>query len=788
MTSRIDMKHSTVLWLVAACLLWVSGSVSAVQPDERDTEVREFDRVVMKTGEELTGEIYDDTPIQFWLRMKDGAQKFLTEDVQRIDRRNPPEAAYRARKRLLDDTDPDAQRTLAEFCVQYELRPESIKHYEALAKLSPADPDVYLALLAIYQQTPDIQKTGERRDQEIAVCSRGIRAGVLNPDLHYRVARLVELTGDQDMAIYLLRRVLELPEAAIENHRKRIKKDLVRLLVATGDPEAAERELDSDGGAEGQSEIELLVLKAKWLLEDVAAGDDNAKAKFNETIEQAIALDRDNAGARLLRACYLLLEEDFEAAQKSFTEAMSRGASGPSLALSYALNFARSGDSRLATELLATVRNAPGADELSKLIQAYIHENLAEDEAAWELIQEAVGEEGASWQTWLIYLQALTRFQPDTDIRPAAEHFLSMFGHNEIAFSECAILLGDAALRRGDGAEARRWLAYAAETDSGDFELLLRLGCAHLAEGGDLVRARRALEQAHELDAIHQDVRNALGCLEYRSGNLEIARRWFTGVIGEYEEKMLDESKPPKTLAYALRGIQLVEGVLDEELWVDSFDREGSSILNNWVEQETFGVTMSLQGGAATFDGTQAYEADGLTVLHRALDPEELSRFRCRIRLSRGADKTRVALRFENMDGTEGIVFFRDLDGVMAFAENSKREFEAHRPKEEASPDGATPKDSDEADDPFDMQRAVWKADAKWHVLEVRLDPKQPGKAELYFDGVRVARNVKIPGRGRAGLRCGVSGQAALGVPYRFEVDDFEVFRRRAKSGSSRQR
>ena len=107
---------------------------------------------------------------------------------------------------------------------------------------------------------------------------------------------------------------------------------------------------------------------------------------------------------------------------------------------------------------------------------------------------------------------------------------------------------------------------------------------------------------------------------------------------------------------------QLVEGVLDEELWADSFDREGGRVVNNWVDQHTNGIKISLQAGTAVFDGTQAYESDGLTVLHRALDPEELSRFRCRMRLRRGADRVRVALRFENVDATEGIVFFRDLD------------------------------------------------------------------------------------------------------------------------------
>ncbi|MEM7262581.1 MAG: hypothetical protein AAF488_11370, partial [Planctomycetota bacterium] len=347
---------------------------------------------------------------------------------------------------------------------------------------------------------------------------------------------------------------------------------------------------------------------------------------------------------------------------------------------------------------------------------------------------------------------------------------------------------------RGEPAEARRGLAYAAQTDSGDFELLVRVGCAELGEGGNLRRARIHLEKAQELNPRDLDLRNALGCLEYRSGNFAEARRWFQGVVDQFPEEDQEASEPEARLAYAQRGLQQVSGVLDEELWVDNFDREGERILNNWTDQQTFGIKISLSDGKAVFDGQQKFEDDGLTVLHRPLEVDDLSRFRVRMRMVNGGERTRIALRIEDKTGSEGIVFYRDLDGVLAFAENSRSKFEEHRPREPKSDSGEEgdgggegSSDDNEEKDPFDLKRVVWENDGEWHTIEIRIDSERSGQADLYFDGVRVAREVRLPSRGRSGLRLGVSGQAELGVRYRLEIDDFEIFRRRpTEEGSSR--
>ena len=63
------------------------------------------------------------------------------------------------------------------------------------------------------------------------------------------------------------------------------------------------------------------------------------------------------------------------------------------------------------------------------------------------------------------------------------------------------------------------------------------------------------------------------------------------------------------------------------------------------------------------------------------------------------------------------------------------------------------------------------------------------GEAELFFDGQRVARNVKLPvSRRSRGLRVGVSGQAEIGRTYRFEVSEFQIFRRRPDGRELRKR
>ena len=90
----------------------------------------------------------------------------------------------------------------------------------------------------------------------------------------------------------------------------------------------------------------------------------------------------------------------------------------------------------------------------------------------------------------------------------------------------------------------------------------------------------------------------------------------------------------------------------------------------------------------------------------------------------------------------------------------------------------------------FDLRRVVWPDDGKEHVLEIRFADGRTRSAELYFDGERVARKIRLPfgRRSRGGIRVGVSGQAPLETRYRFDVTGFEMFRRLPEGREQRRR
>ncbi len=791
---RLDSgrRSSLVMVLTLACGVLGPAFDSTLRAQTQDAalEVRQFDRIVLRDSvasrkKIWEGEITAENDDEITLKSGSVSQVFAKLDILRIERRNPPDQVYKRRARRAANDSAEDQFELAKWCLNYQLLEQARDHLEQTIRLAPETEAAYPPLLAIYVAQLDRNRSRERRDSEVGVCRAGLEAGISQPDLNRVLARNLEYFGDAALAVEYWLDYLE-SESLSEPERVAAIKKTVRLYEQLGDQDRAREFLNSHSSS---GDLEIRLIEADWQLERLARGEDDAWSELDRITRQVLDVESENAQAHLLRACALTLRRQFSAANEAYKRAFGVD-QGPAVCLSWALCMAQQKQEKtdeLATKLLATqYQNAKDSEDPHlfsqyRLIESYLLENNGNIEEALRLLESAA-EQATDWQTRAIYHYTLDRLERSQDLRDrVAEQALSN-SQNSVAFAENCLLLADMALRAGEGGEARRWIGYALEVSPADFEVCLRAGVAELEAGGDLARAREYLGRASAIDPKSVDLRNALGCLEYRLGNYDAARGWFRGVISEFENQIssapeVEENELPPELLYAREADQKIESVLREEVWIDSFTQPDGKVVNNWQTQVGFGIDVQQVDSEIEFRGQQQFEADGLTILNRVVRADRLTRVRCRVKLGSGTDALRVGLRLEDKSGARGLVFYRDPDGVLAFAINSgSGEPSVHRPRDE-DPDENSEGAAEE--NRLNLKRLVWRDDGQYHQLEIRLDSESSRGARLYFDDVQVAENVSLP-LGRSGeIMVGVSGQADLGIDYQFVVDDFEIFRKR---------
>jgi len=751
------------------------------QSEEEDLQVRPHDIVELANGQRLEGEVVSERGDVVVFRQVGGIQSDLARaNIRRILPRNPPEKVYATRRaRGFDPKNLEHQLALSRWCLEpgVELTASAILHLEEAALLDPGRRETYEALLPLYRARTPASAGSAESDREIATCLLGVGAGVDLPLLGAHAARLLVALGDTRAAILLLE---PLGDAPADDPAVAAGQDLLAgLLVAAGRSDDAralvERWLEVRTGA---AALPLWRLRSEWLLEDVAAGVEGAAGALEENIDRILAASPDDGRAYLHRGTLALLRGDLAASRAAYQRAFTLEENTAEPAVTYALQFARSGEFDPALELLRGVRNSPAVADLQPLVEAYVRENLAERETAVELLERATEVASATWQTWVISLQGRARLVEGFPLEREAAKALERFGDDPAAFAELSVLLGDAAYASGRSADARRWLGYAVSAGRAIPEVLLRLGLAHLEEGGDPRRARECLEQAVAADPDDADVRNALGCLEYRAGDLARARAHFEAALRAAPAPSEDGAPLPAARGYALAALELVERTLGEEAWIDEFSRpDGPQILNNWEKRETFGITIELRDGAVRFAGTQQFQPDGLTKLHRPVDATNLARVRARLQIPAAGTPARIGLRLSRLEGSEegdGIVVYRDLDGVIAAALIVGGEAEVIRSDAPAA-----------EHEGLELVPTAWPSDGAPHLLELRLprSDEDPGAA-VYLDGSLVMRGLELTrfkGRNINAI-AGVSGQADLERTYRFDLLDFELFRRKPRS------
>lgn len=772
-----------ILFLVLVVLLIPLGSLFSQENNGEDFEIRRWDRLELVNGKVFEGDLVAENEFQITFRQKTSDDNSGIEfsmqrsEVKRLLLRNPPEAVYKLRLVGFDHLSFDSQRSLGLWCIDALLSKEAIFHLEEACRLKPAAEETYELLLPLYDQRREISGNVEYDDREIGTLLVAIRGDVSDPWLRKRAVDGLLSIGDSTGAILLLEEIAGIPGDGEEQISARAR--LAELLHANGDEDGARvwaNKLRASGSADRFPGVVLI--EARWLLGDRGSGIVEAGSLLEERIASLLEREAFVGEAYLILGSLRQIEGDLEASINEFKKAYQAGAVDAVAAVTFALAIARSGDSEKALELISAARGSDRVAVEWRLVEAYIQENIGNFEDALLLSEDILEREDASWQARFLALGNRSRINPKISIDAEVENLLLSHSDNDSAFAECALFLGDSALRKGDAAAARRWLEYALRAGADTPETWLRLALAQRGPGGSDIRAREALDNALAVAPDEPHLLNALAELQYRQGDLEGALEGFSRVISSYPRKLREEQQGsiPEALAFALSGRSKVARTLDEEVWVDAFERaDGAQVLNNWIERETFGIDIGLVDEGIRFEGVQKFQPDGLTVVSRPLTTPRLSGIRATIRLKNFRDPMRVGLRIEDGSGT-GLVLFRDRDGVIGYSLTGRGDPVVVR--------------SDSTDQDLEEQNLVettWPANDRLHSLEIRLGNGDKEDASLYFDGIRIARKIPFRMRRLKTLSAGVSTQAELDSAISLEIQKFEIFRRKSRSVSERQ-
>jgi hypothetical protein len=165
-----------------------------------------------------------------------------------------------------------------------------------------------------------------------------------------------------------------------------------------------------------------------------------------------------------------------------------------------------------------------------------------------------------------------------------------------------------------------------------------------------------------------------------------------------------------------------------------------------------------------------------MALLERPIEGTTFERLAMSARVDSG--KVRLALRLEGTTSrggaTAGVIFFRDLDGVL------RSEVKTSQGDWQAVPVAAG--DTPASGKLVNPETGRWPADGAFHVLEIRRSGKPGTKVaggfDLYFDGEPVAWNIKVAGLGSRHYYVGLSGQTdAIDNEYSVTVESFKVYR-----------
>ena len=429
------------------------------------------------------------------------------------------------------------------------------------------------------------------------------------------------------------------------------------------------------------------------------------------------------------------------------------------------------------------------------LARGALHEDKDDVRGAVEEYRKAIQADPASMELKVLLAFALVRLGEPAEARQLADEILSTGGGNPAVFAALSRIRAEADLAAGKPETALENFDRAIEVDRTDGSLMERAGIVRMRLGM-LDAAYGLLRRAMQVGGDHPAALNAMAYYHYQRGEFDKARQLFDEVLRRVPAPPRPATGAPPPVpparAYALQGRELIDDLDRLEVWAADFKGEDAESLAGWEETELYGISISRKESMIVLAGKQMGTDDGVTsaMLDRQVDWPTFERVSVRMRIDSG--RVRPALRLEDYapkgNITPGLVFFRDLDGVLRIhARTSQGTAELIQPTEALPPQGGRL---------VYLGKTTWPEDRAFHTLEIRRASAARASAsrtlvsfDLYFDGEPLAWNVKVGGLGGKSVKVGFSGQTdAVGNEYSITVENLKIYRERPRRPASSQR
>jgi tetratricopeptide (TPR) repeat protein len=711
--------------------------------------------------------------------------------------------------------------------------PHLYKAVQIDPRLVEAYPYLLDALARAREARGDERAKGVDLEEEADIFMLAKAGGFSHPEIDFRTAEILRFSvGRLDEAASIYEKLIVPAPGALRNRsiERRARRALAEIQAARGDMDGVLRifAMDSNGNFEAlyesacirlnrgtpedRVEARKLLEKAKEIQPDfpgipraLAALDflDGKTAQSRERLRRIVENGESDPGLLVDLAIV-------ESASGMFAKAMKRlngviGDGGPPAAPAPAATAAPSAPGTDPAAPAGDAGNTPadpstGTDagsaapkeeavsvpldpEMSRayLARGQILEYRGNPGGALAEYRKAAAANPASGTAALFLASAIARSGDAARAREILAGIMKDHSDRKGLFAAYARVLADIEAADGQGKKALNLLEYAAGIEPGDPLLQRRLGLL-LLDLGEKDRAQGHIEAAQKALPRDPTLVASLACLKYRSGAYEDAVRLFKSCIGIVPVAEPKEGKAappvPAIRRYADGGLAQAQDVLNLEVWTDDFNRPaGDEIARNWREAESFGVSIAVRDDHLLFSGQQANDPGGVTMIAREEPAENVERLSARLRFDAGSGRVRAGIRLESIDGrggppSAGLVFFRDYDGKLRFARKTTR----------SGWEDGVPTTEKEAvkGKPWFPGDAVWPAGNDFHALSIRRSGGSASAFDLAIDGTPVALNIPIEGlRGKL-FSVGISGQTeAVGTAYKFEADDFRLFRLR---------
>jgi tetratricopeptide (TPR) repeat protein len=766
--------------------------------------IRPFDRIILKNGNALdgtTGPVDLSVMPEVEIELKGGGRtKVKRDDIEDFVPRQTAEDVYKKKSKRVEGVHDPAKRAPAELALGIWCRTPlaenegaspreeaALEHLMNAVEIDSSLKEAYPHLLAALAARGELEAAaGADLEREVRVARLASAGGYDDPDVDFRAGVLLAgRLGLREQAIPHLERA-----AAGKNlgNARKARAWLAGIHSRAGDfarALAVYEPLAAGAGADAltfEACYELARLHARQ-------GDAASIQKAREFFGRAQALQPDFGELQAEVAALDYREGLYPAADKALKAIVTQDPANVDAACDLALVRLRAGLASAEKSLRDLLPRAAGpAKARLHLGLGVLRERRGDAAGAAAEYAAAVAADPASVEARAALALAHVQAKKLDEARAIARELLSLSPAQPALIAAGSRLLAEADLAEGKPAEALAHFGRAVEVEAADAALLERTGLL-LLSAGKLDRGAEFLRRARERGGDRPDLLNGLAYCHYARGELAEADKLFEQVLKLVPApKRAAKTGPapplPPARAYAQTARTALAEIRDLEVFTADLKGPDAPLIDGWREPsgERYGIVMGRQEGRIVFSGKQAVEPDAITSL--TLDrPIEVNSFeRVAMRARPGAGRFRMGLRLDGRStksaATAGIVFYKDLDGILRCqVKGTQGDWDspaltAGEPPETGRPGAAPPKS--------------WPEDGAFHTLEIRKagrksqNVRAAGGYDLYLDGELLMWNVKVPGLGGQSYDAGISGQTdQLGNEYSFVVESFQIYRER---------